>query len=125
MPWSFGDEAYARWEAIARLHERAVPLIRRLWEEGRRTGMPPTRPLWLQFPHDPGSQDEAQEWMLGPDVLVAPVVTQGATTRDVYFPPGCWQDPATGAQTTGQKTATVEAPLGKLPYFFRCGTTPF
>jgi alpha-glucosidase (family GH31 glycosyl hydrolase) len=125
MPWSFGDSAYARWEALARLHERAIPLIRRLWEEGRRTGVPPTRPLWLQFPGDRRAAAQDQQWMLGPDVLVAPVVTQGATTRPVYFPAGCWRSPETGVQVMGPRTQSVDAPLGRLPYFFRCGTAPF
>ncbi len=125
MPWSFGDEAYARWESIARLHERAIPLVRRLWEEGRRTGVPPTRPMWLAFPGDAEAAEQDQQWMLGPDVLVAPVVTQGATSREVYFPRGCWRHPDTGVQVEGPRTQAVEAPLGRLPYFFRCGTTPF
>jgi alpha-glucosidase (family GH31 glycosyl hydrolase) len=126
MPWSFGDAAYARWDALARLHERAVPYIRRLWEEGRRTGMPPTRPMWLASPGDPRARAEHQQWMLGDDVLVAPVVEQGATSREVVFPPGCWRRPdGSGGEVQGPGVQTVAAPLGELPYFFRCGTAPF
>ena len=125
MPWSFGDAGYARWEALARLHERAVPLIRRLWEEGRRTGVPPTRPMWLAFPDDAQAREVDQQWMLGPDVLVAPVVDEGATTWPVYFPRGCWEHPETGQRFTGPGTRTVDAPLGRLPYFFACGKRPF
>ncbi|HSD81535.1 MAG TPA: TIM-barrel domain-containing protein, partial [Solirubrobacteraceae bacterium] len=44
-PWSFGARTYARWLSMARLHERALPYIRRVWRAARRTGMPVTRPL--------------------------------------------------------------------------------
>ena len=73
-------------EGARRLHQRALPLIRRLWRSGRRTGLPPTRPLWLAAPEAPGAHREAQEWMLGPNVLVAPVVIEGARRRRGQLP---------------------------------------
>jgi sulfoquinovosidase len=126
MPWSYGAETLATWKALAELHERALPLIRRLWNRGRRSGMPITRPMWLGGPSAPGAGSESQQWLLGPDVLVAPVVTEGATERAVSFPRGCWRQRAPGGGAyRGPGTATVPAPLGRLPYFFRCGTRPF
>ncbi len=125
MPWSYDDATYARWRALAALHSAAMPYVRRLWRSGRRTGMPPVRPLWLAFPGDRRSAREDQQWLLGSDVLVAPVVDQGARTRRITVPPGCWQDPRGGPRLRGPRVATVDAPLGRLPFFFRCGTTPF
>ncbi len=87
--------------------------------------MPPTRPLWLEFPGDQNAALAQQEWTLGDDVLVAPVVTQGSISRSVYFPAGCWRDPQTGLRERGARTATVQVPLTRLAYFFRCGTSPF
>lgn len=86
--------------------------------------MPVTRPLWLQYPDDPTAAGQDQEWLLGPDVLVAPVVTQGATARHVYFPAGCWRSPVTGRRYSGPSSVGVSAPLDQLPYFFQCGTHP-
>jgi len=124
MPWFFGDAAFARWLSLARLHERAIPLVRRLWAEGRRTGIPPTRPMWLAYPGDARAARIDQQWMLGPDVLVAPVVEPGADRRSVYVPLGCWQHGETGERLRGPASRTVAAPLGRLPHFVRCGTDP-
>ena len=124
-PWSYDAQTLAAYIALSRLHLAAAPLIVRLWAEADATGVPPTRPLWLAYPGDPQAAKQDEEWLLGPDVLVAPVVTQGATTRAVYFPAGCWQSPDSGDVYVGPASDTVPAPLGSLPYFFHCGTTPF
>lgn len=124
-PWSFDGQTVRVYNALSRLHERAAPLILKLWKLADRTGIPPTRPLWLQFPGDPTAARQTQEWMLGPDVLVAPVVAEGASSRSVYFPAGCWVDPVTRQRVRGRRALTVPAPLTVLPFFFRCGTRPF
>ncbi len=125
-PWSYDGETIRVYKHLSRLHERAVPLIMRLWRNAEKTGVPPTRPLWLQFSSDPNAAGQDQEWMLGKNVLVAPVVTEGASSRQVYFPHGCWK--ATGANPKryrGRRSAKVGAGLTQLPYFKRCGTHPF
>src|SRR3712207_5818613 len=103
MPWDYDAETLRLWRAAAELHRRARPLIRSLWREGRRSGMPVTRPLWLQCPNDPRAAEQDQEWLLGPDVLVAPVVEDMARERKVYFPAGCWQHAETGKQYRGPR----------------------
>jgi alpha-glucosidase (family GH31 glycosyl hydrolase) len=124
-PWTFDAQTVQIYKRLISLHLAARPLIRRLWRTADRIGMPITRPLWLQFPHDPVAARQDQEWLLGPNVLVAPVVVQGATSRSVYFPSGCWRSPVSGTRYRGRTTHAVAAPLARLPYFFRCGTAPF
>jgi sulfoquinovosidase len=124
MPWDFDDAALANWKRMAALHERAIPLIRELWRDAQRTGLPPTRPMWLEYPRDAEAAKQDQQWMLGPDVLVAPVVEQDATKRRVYFPAGAWVHPETGERQEGPGYRDVVAPLDRLPYFFRAGTSP-
>jgi sulfoquinovosidase len=124
-PWSFDLQTVHVYNQLSLLHLRAAPLILNLWKYADRTGIPPTRPLWLEFPSDPRAAAQQQEWTLGDDVLVAPVVTEGATGPSVYFPRGCWRDPQTRLTEHGPRTALVNAPLATLPFFFRCGTTPF
>ncbi len=124
-PWSYDLQTVKVYRALSLLHEQAAPLIMRLWRQADRTGIPPVRPLWFEFPGDPRAAAQQQEWTLGDDVLVAPVVTEGASSRGVYFPAGCWRDPQTQLTERGPVRVTVSAPLTRLPYFFRCGTEPF
>lgn len=146
-PWSYGATTLRTYVALSALHLRAAPYIESLWRQADRTGIPPTRPLWMADPGSATARAADQEWMLGPDVLVAPVVTQGAVSRSVTFPPGCWvpqgrhlDGPASGSGATalghrratvvggavhGPTVRTVAAPLDVLPYWFRCGTHPF
>jgi sulfoquinovosidase len=124
-PWTYDQQTIRTYRTLSLLHERAAPLILRLWRAADRTGIPPTRPLWLEFPRDRRAAVQEQEWTLGADVLVAPVVGEGAVGRTVYFPAGCWRDPHTRAVVRGPRSAFVRAPLTRLPYFFRCGRRPF
>lgn len=119
-PWSYDPATLRAYKRLARLHRRAEPLIMRLWRRADASGMPITRPLWLQYPHDRRAARQDQEWLLGPNVLVAPVVEQGADSRRVYFPRGCWRA-AGGERYRGPGSTTVAAPLGRLPWFGRCG----
>jgi alpha-glucosidase len=123
-PWSYGLQTVKAYRELSLLHERAAPLILRLWRAADRSGIPPTRPLWLEFPGDRRARAVEQEWMLGDDVLVAPVVSDGANSRSVYFPSGCWRDPQTDLIQRGPLSASISAPLTRLPYFVRCGTRP-
>ena len=123
-PWRYDAETVRIYNELALLHRRAGPLILRLWRQAERTGVPPTRPLWLAYPQDRQAARQDQEWLLGPNVLVAPVLTEGARTRSVYFPGGCWRAPHSGQTVHGPQTRTMAAPLEVLPYYFRSGTRP-
>ena len=122
-PWSYDAETLRIYKRLAALHERAEPLIMRLWRKAHATGMPIARPLWLQYPGDPRAAEQDQEWMLGSDVLVAPVVEEGARSRRVYFPRGCWRA-RDGRRLGGPASLRIATPLGRLPWFRRCGTDP-
>ncbi len=129
MPWAFDPQTVAVYKRYAALHRSAQGLITRLWHTADATGIPIMRPLWLADPGDAAAARQDEEWLLGPDVLVAPVVNQGARSRSVYFPPGCWRAGGTGRRYGGRRyrgplTATVAAPLDALPYYERCGRTP-
>ncbi len=124
-PWSYDPQTLHLYQDASRLHQAAQPLIDALWRQATQTGVPVTRPLWLAYPNDSAAAAQDQEWMLGQDVLVAPVVTEKARQRELYLPSGCWQYMPTGQTYAGGRTVTVDAPLSRLPYFFRCATHPF
>jgi len=123
-PWSYDAQTVQVYRELSLLHERAAPLIMALWRQAQTSGIPPTRPLWLEFPGDAKAAQQDQEWMLGDDVLVAPVVTQGAISRSVYLPAGCWRAPASGQVLRGPQSVEFPAPLTVLPYFVRCASDP-
>ena len=79
------------------------------------------RPLWWEFPADAGSYDVDDQYLLGPELLVAPVTTQNATTRSVYFPAGAkWQSFWDGSVVVdGGKRVVVDAPIDVIPVYRR------
>ena len=79
----------------------------------------------IKAKQDPEAGRQDQQFMLGPNVLVAPVVSPGTDGRDVYFPRGCWQHPETKETVLGPQTKFILAAVDELPYFFSCGTQPF
>ncbi|SEG99791.1 Glycosyl hydrolases family 31 [Nonomuraea solani] len=99
----------------AALHTRFGTEILALAKESAQTGDPIIRPLEFEHPGR-GYAGVIDQFMLGPDVLVAPVLTRGATSRDVVLPPGRWRADD-GSVHDGDSTVTVGAPLSRLPWF--------
>jgi alpha-D-xyloside xylohydrolase len=120
--WSFGDEAYQRIERVLRLRERLRPYLMAQMRVAHETGVPPMRPLFVDFPADPAAWDVDDAFLLGPDLLVAPVLYPGATSRQVYLPAGVdWVDAWTGAEYPGGGTVDAPAPADRIPVFLRAG----
>ena len=101
----------------AKLHERLFPKIIRVVHESQQTGEPVIRSLEYECPHH-GFWNVPDEFMVGRDILVAPVVEKGAESRQVSFPAGEWRD-ADGKIYEGFTRCTVSAPLSTLPWFTR------
>jgi sulfoquinovosidase len=124
-PWAPTIDAVGLYKRYSELHISAESYLSGLWQQADESGMPITRPLYLAYPDDPQAAKQDQEWLLGPDVLVAPVVERAATSRTIYFPVGCWRDPESGQEVVGPRYETVPANVEQLPFFFQCGTQPF
>ena len=122
-PYSF-PKAYADINrASIELRYRLLPYLYTLFNEHTRTGAPVMRPLWFEYPDDARTYLIEDEYLVGRDLLVAPVVTEAVTKRHVYFPAGDrWVDWWTGKTYEGGKDADVDAPLDRLPLFARAGS---
>ena len=100
--WSYGDAAYQRIAAALRLRERLRPYIHEQMRVASRDGVPPMRPLFVDFPEDPDAWQIEDEFLFGPDLLIAPVLEPGARVRDVYLPAGrAWIEAGTGDRHDG------------------------
>jgi alpha-glucosidase len=121
-PYSFPKEYADINRASIELRYRLLPYLYTLFQEHTRTGAPVMRPLWFEYPDDARTYLIEDEYLVGRDLLVAPVVTESVTKRRVYFPAGDnWVDWWTGKTYEGGKDAEVEAPLDRLPLFARAG----
>ena len=120
--WSFGEEALSILTSYIFLRERLRPYLHAHAREASKTGIPIMRPLLLEFPDDQKCWDVDDQFMFGPDLLVAPVLEQHASDRCVYLPAGTdWTDAWTGARESGDAVVSAKAPLERIPLFLRDG----
>ena len=103
------------------LRYRMLPYTYSAVRECTLTGMPVMRSLWLHYPDDPAAVARGDEYLWGRDILVAPVVERGATTRVVYLPRGDWWDFWTGERVTGGREITRAVDLETTPLYVRAG----
>ncbi|MGZ3420926.1 MAG: TIM-barrel domain-containing protein [Polyangiales bacterium] len=113
-------ESTAHFRKYAILHQQLLPVWESLAKEASDTGVPIWRSLAVEAPEDDDAWKIADQFMVGPNILVAPVVKKGATSRSVHLPPGKWLAWNGGATVEG--TITANAALGDLPVYVREGT---
>jgi alpha-glucosidase (family GH31 glycosyl hydrolase) len=121
-PWDYGEECAEICRRYTELHLEFTPLILKLAAEAARSGQPIVRPVaWLD-PKDEGLLLCDDEFLLGDELLVAPVVHPGQIARDIYLPTGSWSDHRTGRIAQGPTVLKeYPAPLDQLPIFHRTG----
>lgn len=120
--WSYGEEIYQICKKYLELRERLRPYTRALMEEAHKKGTPVMRTLFYTYPEDTACWEVEDEYLYGPDLLVAPVFQAGQRERQVYLPRGeTWTELTTGKVCSGGRTVTAEAPLDTIPVFSRRG----
>ncbi len=114
-----------RWEEVEsicreliQLRMRLVPYLYAAFAAYRRTGLPPFRPLVVDYPEDAAVYPIEDVFLVGPSLLVAPAFV-GQVERKVYFPEGLWHCFWTGERMIGGREAVVAAPLLRIPIFVR------
>jgi alpha-glucosidase (family GH31 glycosyl hydrolase) len=90
--------------------------------ESTTTGLPVMRAMWLHYPDDATAVARGDQYLWGRNVLVAPVVEKGATSRQVYLPQGGWFDFWTGERQEGGKEISRKVDLGTTPLYVRAGS---
>lgn len=116
-------ELLAHFARMTRIYAHLAPYIRRLSHEAARTGLPVQRPLFLHFEDDPATYAIQTAYLLGPDLLVAPVIAAGKDEWTTYLPAGAeWVHVWSGTAHPGGGEVTVAAPFGQPPVFYRAGS---
>ncbi len=124
QPWLFGEPFTSINRKYLLLKERLTPYMYTLCNEAYRTGVPSVRGLVLEYPDDTvtWSNTTKYEYLLGKDILVAPVYKPEAKRDSIYLPEGKWIDFWDGTEYRGKTTLmNYPAPLDKLPLFIRSG----
>ncbi|KAA8820209.1 glycoside hydrolase family 31 protein [Bifidobacterium vespertilionis] len=123
-PWSFGKDVERAMVKYIRLRETMRPYTRSLFDQAHEDGQPLVRGLFYEFPDDEAAANVADEYLFGPDLLVAPVVEAGARSRSVYLPGNesvTWTNLHDGIAYKGGQTVNVNAPIDVVPVFARDG----
>ena len=119
--WSFGEDAYGILRRYAALRERLRPYVATLMTGAHEHGDPLMRPMFFDHPGDPRCWQIDDQYMFGPDLLVAPILAAGLRERDVYLPAGDWIDGWSGAAMAGGSVHRCAAPIDRIPVFVRAG----
>lgn len=120
-PWAFGEPWLGYVREAVRFRYRLLPYLYTLAEEAARTGQPLMRPLFYHFPNDPQAEALFDQFLLGSELLAAPVLRPATQRRLVYLPEGGWRDFWTGEEQTGPAWVVAEAPYERIPLWQRVG----
>lgn len=121
VPWAFDDEAVDVTRKFAKLKMRLMPYLYAAGLEASRTGTPVLRPMQIEYPDDPAVAYLDRQYMLGADILVAPIFTPDGKV-DFYLPAGEWTSLLTGETVKGGAWRTERHGFDSLPLYVRSGT---
>ncbi|HYC93371.1 MAG TPA: glycoside hydrolase family 31 protein [Thermoanaerobaculia bacterium] len=124
-PWSYGVEYEAINRRAIELRYRLLPYIYSAMREAAESGVPAMRPMFVEFPDEGATWGMDDQFLFGPDLLIAPVLRAGVTERGVYLPKGEWYDFWTGRRYTGGRGITVPVTMQAIPIFVRGGAFVF
>ena len=119
-PWEVSSVAYEASVKVMHMRERLLlPKLAALAEDAKASLEPICRPMWWLDPNDAQTFAIDDQFAVGTDMIVAPVVEKGATSRTVYLPAGSWRRYDESNAVAGGRRVVVDAPLDVLPVFIR------
>ncbi|WP_445487667.1 glycoside hydrolase family 31 protein [Niallia sp. 03133] len=119
-PWAFGKEVEDISRKYISLRYELLPYLYNQFKHAQESGQPVQQPLVYKFQHDRNTFNIDDQYMFGDSLMIAPVVTQGETSRSVYLPDGAkWIDYWTGEEFEGGQTIHRQADLATLPIYVK------
>lgn len=119
-PWYFGEAAVTNYKFLAWTRENILNYTYNSAATAHRTGMSIMRSMPVSFPKEHELTNIADQYMFGPDLMVAPVINED-TSRDIVFPPGVWTNLWSGKTVSGPIKLQVDAPLDTIPVYLKPG----
>lgn len=123
------EEAEYYTDACRRLFELRMSMLPYLYSafvEYHQKGIPPIRPLCMEYPYDLQVRNIDDEYFFGKDMVVCPVTMAQKGEREAYLPDGKWYDLSSGEEITGGKQFHIKADVEKIPVYVRDGAVvPF
>ncbi|WP_036317905.1 alpha-xylosidase, partial [Microbacterium sp. B24] len=120
VPWAFDEEAVEVTRRFTHLKMRLMPYLHQLGVDAARTGIPLLRPMALEFPDDPAVAYLDRQYMLGPSLLVAPVMSASGEA-EFYLPDGEWTSLLSGEHVEGGRWRRETHGFDTLPLYVRPG----
>ena len=120
VPWIFDDEAVEVTRKFTKLKLRLMPYLYAAGLEAARTGTPVLRPMQLEFGDDPATGYLERQYLLGADLLVAPVFSADGKV-EFYLPAGTWTNYFTGETVTGPGWRAETHGFDSIPLYVRDG----
>jgi len=100
-PWNYGTNFMNEFRVEDEMKYKLMPYVYAQAKDSSDHGLPMVRALFVEFPGDPGSWNVDDEYLYGSQMLVAPLMHNGETSRNVYLPPGTWIDYQSGKNYSG------------------------
>lgn len=120
--WNTDEDTITMFKTYATLHVELFPYIYTYITQAHNNGTPIMQALWLKFSNDPKTALINDAYMFGDEMLVAPVITQGAISRTFYLPYGNWYPFNGGNVIAGGISVTVNAPMNTIPVYVPAGS---
>lgn len=121
-PWCFGARAEAISKKSIELRYRLMPYLYNQYYKAHKEGIPVMRPMIMEYPEDANVIDMYSQFMFGDDILVAPVLYEGAREKLVYLPYGKWYDYFTHKEYKGGRYYNLNVPLENTAVFVKEGS---
>jgi alpha-glucosidase len=122
-PWVFGNETENNVRNIISFRYKMLPYLYNEFYNSSMTGLPVMRAMFLNFQDDDECYSDAAQFqfMIGENLLVAPVVNETSSTKKLYLPEGKWIELFNHNIYNGKQWITVDAPIDKIPVFLKVG----